>query len=209
MRQTPVALENYRKAITNYETVWDADRNNIHARRQIYYTYQDLGEAQARAGDTAAALETFRQTLAAFQDLTARDPANAEFRHDLAISYRKLGEMLLKTADTARALQNFHQALSLIESLSAQSPMNAFKRRDLALTYFNLGAAYIKLTSKKMISADQQKEHWSEARAWYQKSLGIWQNMRAKGTLRGADSGKPDEVAREITRCDVALDRSG
>lgn len=208
-RQTPAALENYRAAIRNYETVWDADRNNIHARRQIYYTYQHLGEAQAQAGNAAAALETFRQTLKAFQDLTARDPKNTEFRHDLAISYRKLGEMLLKTANPARALANLQQALPLIESVSAQSPMNAFKRRDLALTYFSLGAAYMKLASEKMLSADKQREHWGEARAWYQKSLGIWQNMRDKGTSGGADAGMPDEVAREIARCDVALARSG
>jgi serine/threonine protein kinase len=208
-RQGRAALANYREAIRSYEIVWDADRNNIHARRQIYYTYQHLGEAQAQAGDTADALETFRLTLAAFQELSARDPANTEFQHDLAISYRKFGEMLLNTADTARALENFRQALPLIESLSAQSPMNALKRRDLALTYLGLGAAQTKLASKKMISTDQQKEHWNEARAWYQKSSGIWQEMRSKGTLRGADSGKPDEVAREIIRCDAALDRSG
>jgi tetratricopeptide (TPR) repeat protein len=138
-----------------------------------------------------------------------RAVANTEFRHDLAISYRKLGEMLLLTGETARALENFRQALPLIESLSAQSPMNAFKRRDLALTYSGLGAASVKLASETRASSDQQKGHWGEARAWYQKSLGIWEDLRDKGTSGSGDAGKPAEVAHEIARCEVALDRAG
>lgn len=38
-----------------------------------------------------------------------------------------------------------------------------------------------------------------------QKSLNIWQEMESKGTLTAADAGKPDEVAREIAKCDAGL----
>lgn len=51
----------------------------------------------------------------------------------------------------------------------------------------------------------KQKENWRAARDWYQKSLGIYKEMKSKGTLGGADAGKPDEVAREIANCDAAL----
>ena len=29
--------------------------------------------------------------------------------------------------------------------------------------------------------------------------------MKSKGTLSGADASKPEEVAREVARCDLAL----
>jgi hypothetical protein len=48
-------------------------------------------------------------------------------------------------------------------------------------------------------------DNWRAAKDSYQKSLAIWQDMKSKGTLSGADANKPDEVAREIARCEQAL----
>ena len=42
------------------------------------------------------------------------------------------------------------------------------------------------------------------ARSWYQKSLNIWQDMKAKGTLTGADKPKLEEVERALSSGDTA-----
>jgi hypothetical protein len=50
--------------------------------------------------------------------------------------------------------------------------------------------------------------HWRAASPLsFQKSLDIYQDMKSKGTLSGSDASKPDEVAREIARCDLALSK--
>lgn len=83
--------------------------------------------------------------------------------------------------------------------------MNANKRRDLALTHVAPGISYVKLASEKRSSGEQRNAHLREARASFQKSLDIWQDMHARGTLIAADAGKPDEVAREIARLEHLL----
>ena len=39
----------------------------------------------------------------------------------------------------------------------------------------------------------------------YVRSLQIWQDMQRRGILTGEDAAKPEEVAREIARCDASL----
>jgi hypothetical protein len=86
------------------------------------------------------------------------------------------------------------------EVLVADSPTNASARNTLALLYSQLGSYHVALAEKT-----GQKEQWRRARDAYQKSFDIYQDMKNKGTLTGADAGKPDEFAREIAECDAAL----
>ena len=66
--------------------------------------------------------------------------------------------------------------------------------------------------SKGSVLIDEGKptealESYRKALAIYEalvnKSLEIYQDMKSKGTLSGADAGKPDELAKEIAKCDA------
>ena len=46
---------------------------------------------------------------------------------------------------------------------------------------------------------------WHTARAWYQKSLAIWVDMRAKGTLSKVMNGEPTSLAALLARSDAAI----
>ena len=62
------------------------------------------------------------------------------------------------------------------------------------------------MAQSKLEPADGQSEdRWREARDSYQKGLDIYQDMKSKGTLGAADANKPDELAKEIAKCDAAL----
>ena len=65
--------------------------------------------------------------------------------------------------------------------------------------------AAAKLAAKAGTSNVKQNEQWRAAKDAYQKSLDIYQDMKSKSTLSGADAGKPDELAKEIAKCDAAL----
>jgi tetratricopeptide (TPR) repeat protein len=109
------------------------------------------------------------------------------------------------TGDVPGALTNAQQAKTIDEALVAAGPKNIVARSNLALIYSQLGKVHTVIASKTGTPAKQQIEHWREARDWYQKGLDIYQDMKSKGTLSGADASKPEEVAREVARCDLAL----
>ncbi|HAF13757.1 MAG TPA: hypothetical protein DCK99_08660 [Blastocatellia bacterium] len=199
------ALINFRKSIQSYEAVASADLTNKDARRQVYATYRYLGDGLSEAGDTKGALENYRKALAVFQELSTADPSNAETQYDTALSYRKIGEVLARIGDQTAALDNFREAAPIFEVLAKRSPTNTKTRGGLALTYFDLGNGHAKLASSAKSAHSHWIEHWQEARNWYQKSWDIWQDLRNHGTLIKADADKPDEVAREIAKCDAAL----
>lgn len=46
---------------------------------------------------------------------------------------------------------------------------------------------------------------WREARTWFQKSMDIWTTLKAGGKFTSVAYGSPEQVQREITRCDAAL----
>jgi hypothetical protein len=44
-----------------------------------------------------------------------------------------------------------------------------------------------------------------DAKDAYQKARDIYQEMKSKGTLSGADAPKPTERTKEIAKCDAVL----
>jgi hypothetical protein len=78
-------------------------------------------------------------------------------------------------------------------------------RRDLASGYSELAKVFEQLATDKHASVDQQQTNWRAAKGSYEKSLNIWTEMKSHGTLSGADYGRLDEVAKEIAKCESAL----
>jgi len=72
----------------------------------------------------------------------------------------------------------------------------------------NIGKCDTLLASASSAMPNQRIDHWREA-DWYQKSLEIYQDLKSKGTLGGADAKKRDEVPSEIEKCDEALKNLG
>ncbi len=49
------------------------------------------------------------------------------------------------------------------------------------------------------------RQHWSTARDLYARSLDVWHDMQKRGILTAEDGAKPQEIAREVARCDASL----
>jgi hypothetical protein len=49
------------------------------------------------------------------------------------------------------------------------------------------------------------RKEWAAARTLYQNSLDMLVDMRNKNLLVKMDADKPNEIARQIARCDAAL----
>jgi non-specific serine/threonine protein kinase/serine/threonine-protein kinase len=199
------ALENFRQAQSLYEALVTADPNDANIRRNAAVGYRNIGVALGGNGDRSGALENFRRALQFFEQLVAKDQNNADFRRQQGLTYLKISTFMSDTGDVPGALTNAQQAKTIDEALVVAGPKNIVARSNLALIYSQLGKVHTVIASKTGTPAKQQIEHWQQARDWYQKGLDIYQDMKSNGTLSGTDASKPDEVAREIARCEQAL----
>jgi non-specific serine/threonine protein kinase/serine/threonine-protein kinase len=197
----------YRKALANYESLAAADPANVNAQKDLAIGYRNMGKAAADAGDTASAIADTRKALDILAAVVTKDQTNAFNRRQLAFTHLRLSVLLADSGEIDGAIKQGLTAVSLCESLVAADPSNTTARNTLALSYTQLGKCHALLASKSRAPSADQLGVWREAKVWYQRSLDTWVTLRAQGKLSGADSGKPDEVAREILKCETASAR--
>ena len=187
---------------TIYESLAAADPNDADIRKTSAVGYRNIGTALG-TGKRVEALNSFQKALQVFAELVAKDPANADYRRQWATTYLLLSRFQLQANDLNGAVDSANQGIKIDEDLVAASPTNAGARKTLAQLDSQLGASHAALAAKA--GASKQPEHWRAARDAYQKSFDIYQDMKSKGTLSGSDASKPDELAKEIAKCDAAL----
>jgi serine/threonine protein kinase/predicted negative regulator of RcsB-dependent stress response len=195
------AEKNYQEAMAVFEASYRVDPASAQTRGDLSFGYEGMGSILALTGKTDAALEYHRKSLALREALSSADPTDATARNVLIVSYSKIGDILIAKGEAAAAVEIYLKALSVCEHLSAAYPMNAKYRRQVADTCARLGKAHRSV-------AGASTERLSQARSWYQKSLDIYLDLRARGALTSVNESKPDEMAREIAGCDAALARS-
>lgn len=199
------ALHSFQQAILLYEALAAADPNDAGIKRNTAVGYRNIAVAMGGTGDRIGALENFHKALRLFEQLVAKDQNNADFRRQEGLTHLRISTFMSDNGDLQSALTNAQQAKTLDEVLVTAAPKNVVARSNLALIYSQLGKVNSLIAAKPGAGTEQQVAHWRESRSWYQKSLDIWQDMKSKATLNGADANKPDDVANEIAKCDAAL----
>jgi len=195
---TAGALEKFKQALAIYESILAADPNDAATRRNAGVGYRNIGVAIG-TDNRAEALKNFNKALEIFGGLVAKDASNGDFRRQWAFTYLALSRFQVKSNDLNDAVVSAQQGIKIDEVLVTSSPTNASARNTLALLYRQFGDSHAALGAK---GSNQQ---WRAAKDAYQKALDIYQDMKSKGTLSGADANKPDELAKEIAKCDAAL----
>ncbi|MGZ5564712.1 MAG: protein kinase domain-containing protein [Chthoniobacterales bacterium] len=194
------ALEDFSQGLSIAESLLKADPNDASTRRLVAVSYRNIAEALASNSDITGALNNFHQALQMFAELIAKDPINEDYQIKLASVYLAMSRVQSQADDLNGALDSVNQGIKINEVLVAASPTNSTARNTLAQLYSQLGASQAALAEK-----GREMEHWRAAKEAYQKSLDIYQDMKSKGTLSGTDDAKPDDLAREIAKCDAAL----
>jgi hypothetical protein len=72
-----------------------------------------------------------------------------------------------------------------------------------------MGGLYFNWASHPGMGLGERKRNLLTARSWYEKSVGIWRDMRAKKTLLGLDAHAPEEASASLAACQAALERLG
>ena len=72
-----------------------------------------------------------------------------------------------------------------------------------------VAAIHAALGASSNLGATEQRQQWRTARELYARSLDVWQDMQKRGILTAEDATKPQDLTREIARCDDALRELG
>ncbi|MGH9850033.1 MAG: protein kinase domain-containing protein [Blastocatellia bacterium] len=199
------AVRRFQQALALRESIAAQDPTNVLIRLNLADTHSDLADILRRNGKVAEALEHYRQSLALAKTVAAKDPLETKARNAMSEYHYRIGECLAKLDDADGALNHYQQSVALRESLAAANPASVDTRLSPTFAYTKLSELYATLASQEAAQREQRLEHWRAARAWRQKSLAIFLDLRERGLLPGKHATKPDETAREIARCEEEI----
>jgi serine/threonine protein kinase/tetratricopeptide (TPR) repeat protein len=165
-----------------------------------------VGYYLAEEGLPAQALPHFQIALAGYQKLTSADARDALAMRYLGVCYREIGKALAAEGRAAQSIQSARKALQIAETLAAADHADTFfKSADVAYARAALGDVHSRLAEQPGEPQAVQIRNWREARAWYQKSLGVWQLLGQEAPLAKFDAGQLDKIAGKVASCDAAL----
>ena len=198
LNEHPAAIENTREAVAIYEAMMATDPSDAANLRNAAVGYRNLAVALGTDG-RAEALKDFNKSLEILAGLVSKDANNADFRRQWAYTYLALSRFQVKANDLNGAVESAQRGIKIDEALVASSPTNVSATNTLAQLYRQLGDSDVALAAK---GSNQQ---WGAAKEAYQRALDIYQDLKNKGTLNAADTNKPDELVKEIAKCDAVL----
>jgi non-specific serine/threonine protein kinase/serine/threonine-protein kinase len=197
------ALDKCRASVGELEALVAADPSNASISADLGSKYRNLAEVLAATKDQAGAQENIDKSIKTLQDLLARSPSNATARYNLGLSYLKASTFVSDSGDTPKAIENATAAARIGEALVAIDANNAMARTLVALAYAQLGKSNTVLATRA--GPADKLNAWLRAKEWYQKGLDIFVELKSKDILNGANANKPDELTKEIAKCDAAL----
>jgi tetratricopeptide (TPR) repeat protein len=199
------ARDFYEKAVALDEKRAAASPAGSSTRLDLSFDYGGLGDCLSRSGDFRGSLEAYRRALAIREEVAAADPKNVFARSSVASAQRKIGWILEKSGDVGGALESQGKALAIERELASLDPSNSRPLLEVAATLGTMGELHANAAGAPHLTSAKRREHWTEARVLYQKSLDVLLELRRQGKLGADDAAETDRVAKEIARCDAAL----
>lgn len=200
------AIKSFRQKLTFDEQSLAEDPFNAVARGDLAYTHARLGDLLASAGRYDEALSHYRKAQAQNVSLKA-DTSDDPLTRLAALMVRGgIGEMQARRGEREAALAEASKSLALLEGIAAD-PASGARSSLRGQMYRRVAAIYAALGASANIGTAERRQHWGTARDLNARSLAIWQDMQKRGILTAEDAAKPEEIAREIARCDDSLRR--
>ncbi len=197
------ALEAHARALTINEKLLEMDPTSADMKRTVWLTYQRKAEADFAGRDFPSALEGYRRAVGMEEALLAAAPLNGQAHDDHSVGLAGLGLTLGEMGDLRGGREVLVRASAEAEELVKQSPANARLQTRLALRLMEQG--HISAQLAQLSKRGEVASNWLAARDPLSRSLEIWNSLRDQHKLSRVDSGKPEEVAREIAKCDAAV----
>jgi tetratricopeptide (TPR) repeat protein/tRNA A-37 threonylcarbamoyl transferase component Bud32 len=182
------------------------DPANVEPRVIVATIFDFEGEASASRGRQTEALQQFRHSLSMFEELSKADSKNVDVRLDVAALHTKVGSALAALGRAEEAEHEYREALAIDQGVARSSSPPAEIEYTRADAYFGLGDVQAALAAAAR-QTDQQIEHWSKARSYYQESLETWKGIPSPAYVspEGFGCGSPTQSNQALRIADAAL----
>ncbi len=147
-----------------------------------------LASALERSGRRMESLDLVRATIPVLARDVERNRTAMRLRRDLQRAENQLGSLLVETGDSAGALAHHRRALAAAEESLRLHPTHPLLHRDLADCYESLGRFYARTGAR------------TEAREWFRKSVGIWNQWTRWGVSGTYDVLRKDAATTALTQ---------
>jgi len=198
------ALQSFRNKLLLDEQSLADDPVNAQTREDLGYSYERTADLLIESGDYLQALSHYSKALALYEKVSTVAPHIWRLRYRAIFARAGIANVQAKLGQRRTALAECSKVLALLNEIP-ENPASRLQSGARALIDIHLAWAYAALAGTKDVPTTEQQEHWHSARDMYARSLEIWQDMQKHGILTGEYTAKPEEVTREIAKCDAAL----
>ena len=200
------ALESFRKKLPLDEQSVGQDSANAQARSDLGYSCKRIGDLLTDTGKYSQALLFQQKALEMWEPLSKNSLQDLTLRYGMIKTHAGIGLLHAKLGDRKSALTECDKATSLLDKIE-DDPANTGLRTLRAEAYTDIAKIYVVLAMAAYPNSER-REYWRSARDTFQMSLDIWVDMRNRGIITGMAASTPEEIQREIAKCDAALSRS-
>ena len=116
-----------------------------------------------------------------------------------------MGNSLVMSGQPDDAVPVLQAAVTSFQAMSPESAGNRYVRTGLASAYAGLGEAYRTWAGDLNLSSAERQKKWHEARAWYEKSLSVWNDKLKRDELENDEREDVQMVGANLAKCDSAL----
>ena len=175
----------------------------------ISAVYADMlavrGTVLLAAKQNAAAIKEFENARSTYQSLFKT--GSAAYHASVAACDVKLGESSTMAGQDRAAETYFRRALDMASPLIAGETPDVDALYAAADAYAGLGMLSIRKAKRFPQAPQEQKQNWTDARSWYQKSLSAWQRIGHPNHIasNGFQAGDPAKGKRQLETVEKAL----
>jgi tetratricopeptide (TPR) repeat protein len=178
---TSAAIREQQVSLDVRRALADQDPTDRQAQIDVMFANLEIGQTLTRSGDLTGAVEKLRAAVRYCETLTEADPDYVFYRLSLASASTRLSHVLNAQGLAREAAPLAQRAMELMESASGADPADVRLRFEMALAYEAIGDA-VASGAQQPLPATLTS---SPARAWYQKSSDVMEQLRQDGTLPG------------------------
>jgi eukaryotic-like serine/threonine-protein kinase len=200
------AIETQNKAVQILDRIARSTPNNTAVREYLAEATNRLGTFRKEDGDPAAALEAYQHAHQIFLELLRADAKNVLAKTNFGFSGNGIAESMIALGKPTSALGTFREAVATFETMDPRASANRYVRTGLAEAYSGIGNAYSALATQPRVTAPQERQHWLEAKAWYEKSSSLWADKEKRGELESDERDDEQAVVKALAKCRSALD---
>jgi tetratricopeptide (TPR) repeat protein len=197
------ALESFRKKLALDERAVAQDPANTQSRSDLGYTCKRIGDLLIATAKYSQALMFDQKALEMWEPLVDKSLKNLGLMYSISKTHAGLCLIQAKLGDRSSALTRCGQALSQLDKIE-DDPTNTALRTARAEAFSDIASANVALATAAHTSNESVK-YWHGAREMYQRSFDIFVDLRRRGIITGVDASKPEEIQREVVKCDAAL----